>query len=323
MDEETAAPRPSAARRVPAQVSAALRLAGPRELLVDDHMFRPGPDLGPRSASFRLQLFTAPGLRPIAVATQVPKDGQSLTNAAERYAAAVWERHCPDEPEPPLWIQRQLWGDRPGGHRQAKWQLVTFAEAEPYQLSGPQWRTLADDQLEQLVGRSVDADRGARHVPRSPEPEPEPHFEVWPVGRLPRPRPFREPGCMPARASRWRRLLHQTFSTTRTRTCCWYHGGDWHAVTRHAVTVLDLARRDAVPADELADCADRYAQAAGATAWQRQALESLFSLAVAIQPDGQGHYVNGQHRAQALMDAGVGRTVVLVYHWPTESPVPQ
>lgn len=56
MDENTtSAPgQPAAPRRVPAQVAAALRLAGPREPLVDDTMFRPGPDHGPRSIIFRL-----------------------------------------------------------------------------------------------------------------------------------------------------------------------------------------------------------------------------------------------------------------------------
>ncbi|MEU4154228.1 hypothetical protein [Streptomyces sp. NPDC026659] len=125
---------------------------------------------------------------------------------------------------------------------------------------------------------------------------------------------------MPTGASRSRRLLRRILPTARTRTCCWYHGGNWHAVTRLAVTALDRARREVVPHDELADLVDRYAQAEGTSEWQRQALESLFRPAVAVQPDGEGGYINGQHRVQALMDAGVRRTVVLVYRWPTVSP---
>ncbi|GAA2961250.1 hypothetical protein GCM10010518_55090 [Kitasatospora cinereorecta] len=35
-------------------------------------------------------------------------------------------------------------------------------------------------------------------------------------------------------------------------------------------------------------------------------LESLFNLGNAIQPDGEGHCINRQHRSQALMDAGAG-----------------
>lgn len=324
MDENTAsAPgQPAAPRRVPAQVAAALRFAGPREPLVDDTMFHPGPDLGHWSVSFRLQLFTAPGLRPVAVVTQAVEDGPSLTNAAERYAAAVWERHCPDEAEPPLWVQRQLWGDRFGGHDQEKWELVAFTEAEPYQLRGPTWRTLSDGQLRELVGRPVDTGRGAGYTPRLPVPEPELHFDIWPVRRLPRPRPFREPACMPAGTTSWRRLLRQTLPTTLARPCCWYHGGDWHSVTRHAITALHRARRDGVPAEELEDYADRYAQTTGITPWQRQALASLFSLGDAIQPDEEGGYVNGQHRSQVLMDTGVRRTVVLLHRWPPPSTEP-
>jgi hypothetical protein len=53
-----------------------------------------------------------------------------------------------------------------------------------------------------------------------------------------------------------------------------------------------------------------YTRAAGATQWQREALDSLFSMANAIQPTPDG-YVNGQHRAHAILEAGVPRTVVL------------
>ncbi len=67
-----------------------LRLhAGPRTRSVDEHMFRVD------RSSFRLQLFTAPGLRPVAVATQTVGEGASLMNRAERFAEAIWQRHCP------------------------------------------------------------------------------------------------------------------------------------------------------------------------------------------------------------------------------------
>lgn len=312
MDEETTAPEESPTpHSAPADVSAALRLAGPRVLVVDDAMFHPGPGAGPQSASFRLQLFTAPGLRPVAVVTAYLEDGPSLTNAAERYAAAVWERHCPVESQPPLWVQRETRRDKPNA---GEWELVTFTEAsEPYRLRGPRWCALSGDQLRQLVGRPVDTGRGAGYVPRPVVPGPELHFEVWPVRRLGRPSPFREPECMPTGASWWWRLLRHVRPTTRTRTCCWYHGGDWHSVCRHAVTVLAHARRDAVPVEKLAAYADRYAQALPISDWQHQALSSLFSLGNAVQPSSDGLYINGQHRAQALMDAGVRHTVVLVH----------
>jgi hypothetical protein len=65
------------------------------------------------AAAFRLQLFTAPGTRPVAVVIQRHGEGASMFNAAERYAEAVWQRHCPDEDAPPVWIQRFIfpWRD--------------------------------------------------------------------------------------------------------------------------------------------------------------------------------------------------------------------
>ena len=46
---------------------------------------------------FRLQLFTAPGTRPLAVVIQRHGGGPSVFKAAERYAEAVWQRHCPGQ----------------------------------------------------------------------------------------------------------------------------------------------------------------------------------------------------------------------------------
>ncbi|MGW4789515.1 hypothetical protein [Streptomyces sp. NPDC004230] len=65
-------------------------LTAPRRLSVDDHMFT-APGL---PGTFRLQRFTAPGARPVAVATQIAgAEGMGLMNGAERFAGAVWERH--------------------------------------------------------------------------------------------------------------------------------------------------------------------------------------------------------------------------------------
>ncbi|MFJ7279357.1 hypothetical protein [Kitasatospora sp. NPDC098663] len=320
MDDDLTPADPAHPRAIPGHLAAALLLAAPRELRVDDHMFHPGPDLGPDSPSLRLQLFTAPRLRPVAVVTQGLQDGLSLTNAVECYAAAAWQRHCSDEDQPPLWVHRQLWTGRFAGRHEEVWELVTFAEAEPYQLRRPRTHTLTDNQREHLVGRPVDPGRGSRYVPRSPPAEPEPHFEVWPVHRLPRPLPFRQPACMPTGTPRWRRQLRQALPTRRVLSCCWYHAGNWHAVSALSLTVLDRARREEIPAREVATYAARQAHLTGASPWQRQALKSLFDLAIAIRPDEDGGYVNGQHRAQALMGARGRRIVVRVDRWPTASP---
>ncbi|MFG2359705.1 hypothetical protein [Streptomyces sp. NPDC048521] len=85
------APEPTPRLHGPDKLSA---LATPRELSVDDPMFT-APGL---PGTFRLQLFTADGARPVAVATQVAgAEGMSLTNGVEKFAGAVWKRHCPDQ----------------------------------------------------------------------------------------------------------------------------------------------------------------------------------------------------------------------------------
>jgi hypothetical protein len=66
----------------------------PWQRVVDDHMFAAGEG-ALRSATFRLQLYTAPGTRPVAVVVQSHGEGPSVFNAAERYAEAVWQRCCP------------------------------------------------------------------------------------------------------------------------------------------------------------------------------------------------------------------------------------
>ena len=75
-------PRARAVRALLAEVAA------PRERVIDDHMFTVGRNHQP-AAAFRLQLFTAPGTRPVAVVIQRHGEGASMFNAAERYAEAV------------------------------------------------------------------------------------------------------------------------------------------------------------------------------------------------------------------------------------------
>jgi len=263
------------------------------------------------SASFRLQLFTAPGQRSVAVVTQTMDEGPSLTNAAETCAAAVWKQHCPTEDQPPVWIQRQLLSGPPKPGSGLK--LVTFGQAAPYELRAPSWKTISAGQLETLVCCPVDTDRGSGYVPAEPQPEPVQRFETMAVCRLARPTPFREPSCMPAGTPWWRRWLRQAVPTRRTRSCCWYHGGDWHQVNRMAISALAEATRANVAAEDMVDFAQERATAAGADPWQRQALDSLFSDPIEPAPDG---YVNGQHRAEGMLDAGVRRTVVARWVYP-------
>ncbi|MFB0620276.1 hypothetical protein [Streptomyces sp. AGS-58] len=92
-------------------------------------------------------------------------------------------------------------------------------------------------------------------------------------------------------------------ASSAARTCCWYHGGDWHAVNAMALEVLERACAQCMEPDDMEEFA--IAHAAAATRWQTEALASLFNIANAIQPASQTGYINGQHRAQAMLEAGV------------------
>ncbi|MER0476777.1 hypothetical protein ABR737_00120 [Streptomyces sp. Edi2] len=287
-------------------------LAAPRRLSVDEHMFT-APGL---PGTFRLQLFTAPGARPVAVETQIAgAEGMRLMNGVERFAGAVWERHCPDQDQPPVWVERQLWPE--GAAQETRFRRVVFAEADRYRPRGPRWSVITHELLEDLVGAPVARDRGAGYVPRTAEVEPELVFERFAVARLARPHPFREPACMPAGVPWWRRWTRQMLPRRGARTCCWYHGGDWHTVNAMALQVLERARAQSVDPDGMEEFAAAHAAAAGSTRWQTEALATLFNTVDAIQPASETGYINGQHRAQAMLEAGVRRTVVL--HHPYET----
>lgn len=308
-DALPARPGAAASGSCAAMVAEALRLAAPRERTIDDHMFRAG------RTSFRLQLFTAPGQRAVAVATQASDESPSLTNDAELCAAAVWKQHCPGQELPPVWIERQFpasFGQEPD------FQLVTFGENEQYQVHQPHWCAISTEQIVHLVGGPVAEDRGEGYVPPEPEAEPELRFEAIELRRLAQASPFREE-CTPdssgttPRPRSWKdRLLR--------RRRCWYHSGDWHRVNDMALTALSRARDEDVKPEDMTRYAVAYAAAAGASQWEREALASLYRPPVAIQPSGDDYisngFINGQHRVQAMRDAGVGRTVVLRLVWP-------
>jgi hypothetical protein len=287
-------------------------LSASRRLSLDDHMFT-APGL---PGTCRLQLFTAAGARPVAVATQIAgAEGIGLMNGVERFAGAVWERHCPEENQAPVWVERQLW--REGALQETRFRRVVFADADRYRPRDPHWSAITHEQLQDLVGAPVATDRGADYVPRAVEPEPRLVFEEFAVARLARPRPFREPVCMPAGVPWWRRWSRQVLPRRGIRTCCWYHGGDWHTVNAMALQVLERAQAQSVDPDDMEEFANVHAAAAGATRWQTEALATLFNTADAIQPASEAGYINGQHRAQAMLEAGVRRTVVLHHVYET------
>jgi hypothetical protein len=184
----------------------------------------------------------------VAVATQTDQEGASLTNRAERYVEAVWQRHCPAEPEPPIFIAHQLLMGNDLGFCHCGFTATgLFAVASP-----PKWGPrLAEDELAQLVGGPVDPERGDGFAAAAPPVEPWMRFETAAVIGLPTPDLVGEPVCMPAVTPWLRRLGRQVVPRRRLRACCWYHGVDWAAVSEAAIAALATA--DAEPLEHNPD----------------------------------------------------------------------
>jgi hypothetical protein len=305
-----------------------LAYAALRERTVDEHNYAVDAR---RRGTFRLQLFTAAGARPVAIATQryteKISEGTSLSNAAECYAETVWQQHFPDQAEPPIWIQLQLVDEERNedlGPLGDGFEAVTFtvdAERRPSRLHSPTWEPLEYDEVAELVGREVDVTRGRDWNPPEPEPEEKFYFRVAAVVSLPPTMPFRQPDCMPCTNEHsWRigrRLLRQLRPRREALECCWYHGGDWHQVSRVAIGLVRAGQKAGVDAPDLWGWAHDQNLLGGLDRWQTQALESLLGMALAIQPfEDHTMYTNGQHRAQAMLDQGVRRTVVGNWRWP-------
>jgi hypothetical protein len=291
--------------------------AGPRTRVVDDHMFEIRyPNSGQSRGTCRLQLFEAAGLRPVAFTTWTARGGGcSLTNCAETYSAEVWQRHFPQDAEPPIMIQRQILRWDPDEQVQLERDIhqtvVTFRVTGRFKLSSPSWCLITDDELTELVGTQVDLSRGEGYRP-APEPVSMVRYQTRWVVTLPRPRQLRELGCMPKAGSGLVHRLGRQLFPRRPSACCWYHRGDWDQVSRTAIQLHREAQANNVPDDEFAAFVRTRAEADGITGWDLAALDSLVGQYDGISLDDYGRgYVNGQHRVQAMVDAGVPRTLVV------------
>ena len=288
--------------------------------MADEHMFTVMHEDGQRMGTFRLQLFTAPGAQPVAVATQVAGEGGSLTNRAERYAAAVWHRYFPADGKPPVWVQLQLFPGHTPESRSAleRFTLVTFSIAGPYLLASPQWHRMTDADLGRLAGNPVDRDRGPGYEPWPQEPEDQPSWHVAWTALLPRPKGV-DRGCMTYQAPWWRCAVRQVIPRRRPRDCCYYHQVDWHRVSAAAIRVVRQARREGLSWGEVTARADEAALAEGLPDEEAQALAELIDPTTGIQP-GNGfrprYYVNGRHRTTSMLEAGVRRTAIIRWNVP-------
>ena len=293
-------------------------VAAPRKRVADEHMFTVGRGLHRHPATFRLQLFTAPGVRPVAVVIQLLGEDGSLGNERELYAGAVWRQCCPGEAEPPIWIDRLILPFRDDG-----WFTVSsFPVTGPYQLDESSGMTrITEQELTRLLGIPADASRGTGYRPRPPEPGPQPRYTAEWLLRLPRPAPFRNPACMPPRRPWWHDALRQLAPRHSPRPCCGAHNGDWHQASRAALTLVRQAQRDGIADNDIYDHVLAQARAAGITGWQLGTVDRLVSPTEAIQletdEDSRRLLVNGQHKMRAMLDQGVRRTITIHWQWPT------
>lgn len=129
---------------------------------------------------------------------------------------------------------------------------------------------------------------------------------------------------MPTGISWARRIARQLVPRHQARRCCWYHGGDWHRVCATAIRLVRRAQRAGMTAYDIHDFVRDTAQAEGLSSWELNALNTLISPGDGIQLTVQAGrrrtaYINGQHKSQALLDAGVRRTIVIDWVTPTSA----
>jgi hypothetical protein len=287
--------------------------AAARQRTADDHMFTVTA-CGDRAGTLRLQLFTAPGARPVAVATQYfPGEGDPLGKWAEIYAAEAWRRALPGSAEPPVWISLRL-SPEPGAPPEP-FTLVTFAAGDDYDLHRPQWHPMTDADVALLTGMPVSRDRGEGYQPWAPEPAPQPDWRVaWTI-LLPTPRGMNRE-CIRAVPPWWKRLARQVIPRRAPRDCCRYHRVDWHSVSAAAIRVTRQARREGLAGRALADRAAELAEAQDLPPREKEALAEMFTGDKTIRPprhfQRHCHYRwgNGRHRITAMLESGVRRTVV-------------
>lgn len=88
-------------------------------------------------------------------------------------------------------------------------------------------------------------------------------------------------------------------------------------MSRLAVDLLEQACRRGVTEDDLVHDVLRHAADLKLDTWQSEALESLFRHPMMVDD----LWINGQHRGQAMLDAGGRQTVMSHLHYPDSGPV--
>lgn len=273
--------------------------------------------------SFRLQVFTASGLRPVVLLTQAAgSEGDSVINQIERCTEAIWRRCCPGEVEPPIVVAQPIMEAGTAEEKSLGLHHVKLTGVGPYTVARPpRWGgTMSGQALDYLVGQAVDVGRG----PFTTAPRPaEPRQVLRPAWVLLLPVPELDeddPPCLDRTLPWPRRLAAQLHPSRADAGCCWYHGGDWHRVCRVALSAVRRAHETRRPHagepepdlidDDALRATVQTANDGDLTGWEREALASLFLEPIDVSCEDGGFYVNGRHRIHAVMSAGVSRVPV-------------
>jgi hypothetical protein len=129
--------------------------AGRMELLFDESVVysdqrKPGLTWGGNYSTFRLRLYEGYQKRPVAIASQLPFEGVSLANNAQRLCQEVWKIFFPREERPPIWIEHYP------GSQLGEWSIAEFIVEGDYRLGSPPRRSLSSHkEVEELVGQEV------------------------------------------------------------------------------------------------------------------------------------------------------------------------
>lgn len=294
--------------------------------IADQHMYRVD------TTTCRLQVFSRDATSTPVIAATQHADGheqgpRTVTNAPAEVASAAWRDFLPDHTDPPTFVYRIA--PAPGSgetDRTDKWTRVRLRRGpDDYALTRDGSDGMSANQLAEQAGELVDPDRGSGYRPPKPSLDREIEvFRTMPVVRLPRPRPFRATDCMPGQPSTRRLQIRARFQrrSSQPRQCCWYHAGDWHAANNIATDALTRAQQQ-VGRDPESDVLLNAARLLDThlDKWIGDAAHSL--LMDALWLDENGDWVNGQHRARAIAEAGVRRTVVHQLWVVREPTLPQ
>ncbi|THV42669.1 hypothetical protein [Glycomyces buryatensis] len=142
-------------------------------------------------------------------------------------------------------------------------------------------------------------------------------YDITPVRRLPTPDELERPDCMVRGISGLRRAWRQR-RPTGPKLCCWYHDGSWEDASQIAIGLVEEVTTAGHSGEDLIDAMRDAVRGRGLLGWTDKAVRSLLvggePICIGSTADwnnGERYYVGGRHRALAMMQQGVRRTVTM------------